>query len=180
MTRKRWGIVNGLLFAILIATLCESGVAQIGSSAKRKYEWEKIALLVTTKGEVEEYFGKPIDETPFVNAIYSTDFGRITVWYQGSNQPGEWKCQFDLPMDIVMGYTVFLADSIPVSKFTHDLKTFTKNATHVGRKTYKNLDLGIFLAADEWSDKSEEIAMLDYFPTEKQFKCYCRKARESQ
>jgi hypothetical protein len=140
-----------------------------------KYEWEKIVPLVTSKGQVEELFGKPIYEDPLVAATYPTKFGKLTVWYLGAADPDDLECRWNLPMDTVGSIYVALAMPISVSRSGYDLKKFDRSTTHVGRIVYTNLSIGLSFVVDKVEGGGEEISALTYSPTKKQIECNCTK-----
>ena len=148
---------------------------EVTAQAQIKSEWELIAPLVTSRGQVEERYGKPIMEEPLAVATYSAKFGKITVWYHGAYEPDGWMCRWNVPQDVVSAYYVSLSAGMPISRFRQDIEGFEKSSTHLGQTVYTNRLVGISFITDKNDENVEEIRALNYFPTAVQVGCHCSK-----
>lgn len=163
----------GSLFWLILLIATNLTFAQNVIQEKEKFEWEKIIPLITKKAEVEKYLGKPLSEDENVSAIYDTKFERITVWYNGAKEPDGLVCNWNISLDTVISYRISLTERMPISKFKYDLSKFERTPNDDGRLIYTNLQKGISFAVDKTKDGEEEIALIQYTPSQADIKSKC-------
>lgn len=148
--------------------------SQVTIQRKEKFDWEKVIPLITTKDEVEKYFGKPKEEDIQISAVFNTEFGIILIFYNGAKQPDDQKCKFNVSSDTVYSMSISLTTRLLVSNLDIDFSKYEKNITHLERYVYTNKQKGISFVVDP-TERGEEIVMIYYTPSCENIKRFCIK-----
>ncbi|GEM_PF-4503824 len=164
-------IFLGLLFVLFLMPYSIRAQDRI---TETKYEWEKIILLVTKKSEIEQMYGKPVDEfEDGATFVYDTKFGKLTIYYRAKKDSNNSNCKWNVSSETVVGIRVGLFESIPVKKIKYDLSDFEKKINHNEEITYQNSEKGIGIIS-YFSDSREELAAtIYYYPTSADRKSNC-------
>lgn len=150
----------------------------MGQGTKAPYEWEQIIPLVTKKSEVGRLFGKPFLENGYVSA-YTTEKGKLTVWYYGARNLETADCKCSISLDTVSSFSMSLFHRMAVSNLKFDLKRFSKDGYPAGEQRYINEADGISFDVDTAGDGSEWVKSFTYHASKNSTEALCTPNKSS-
>jgi hypothetical protein len=141
---------------------------------QKEDEWEKITLFVTKKSEIEQLYGKPVDEFEDGDTfVYDTKFGKLTIYYRAKKDSNNSNCKWNVSSETVVGVRVGLFESIPVKKIKYNLSDFEKKINHNEEITYQNREKGIAISSYFSDSREELVSTIYYYPSLSDRKSKC-------
>lgn len=136
----------------------------------KEQEWKSIAVLQTTRAEVEKQFGKSAKGWEKGMVLYELEHYNLLVLYS-KGCTGKNDEDYNVPLDTVTHFTVYLKKEIPLSIINIDKMKFEKTVLPPNF-SLSSMDEGVTyrISADEmW------LISIDYYPKKEQYKFKCQK-----